>query len=367
MRRRILQNPLTGFLGLALLNAAASAAIYYSGNTIEIDQRNDRVILEGNAHMVSGSNDLRAHKVTIFQREKWAVAEKKVVLYNKDKKTRFTGDEIVYYYDDGICIAAKNPFILNEKDKVMVSGKVIKGYMHEDKAYAYTNVYLYKFETNDWVKAWGDSGYFEKALSYGRLTSNCHTEQEKTDTWSRELTVYNKTKQLFLDRDVKVYDYDSTNRAKTNELTAERVRYDYGDSGRSFYAYTNILMTDSSDGTRIGGNFMKNNPDTRYTYVSDRAFLVSGDKLMSLASDLLERFEYSDLLYAKGNVRISNENRRAFSSMAVFYKSEKRTVLYGNPRLEDETGTLYAERISFRSEDKNFRMEGQIRGAWSKM
>jgi hypothetical protein len=72
------------------------------------------------------------------------------------------------------------------------------------------------------------------------------------------------------------------------------------------------------------------------------------------------------LLYAKGNVKITSGDETAWASMAVNHKGQGLTVLYGAPRVESAGGSvLHAERISMRSGQRGFRMEGQIRGRFA--
>ncbi|MBN8219160.1 MAG: hypothetical protein J0L75_21150 [Spirochaetes bacterium] len=355
---------------LALLLAGGRGEpIRFAGGQLVLDQRRDTATLTGAARVLSGENTLTARRIVVYQREHYMVAEGDVVLVDPVKKTRLSGNRIHYDNAAEIATATERPTLTKEDERITVEAEVIRGYTKQDRAVALTNVVIHKLAGSNGAGAmssWSDTGEFFQNLSTLVLERRCRIETENAHAWCERARVVHGQETLTAESNVHILQWEGTNRSLTNNLWALRVRYDYDRTNRQFLAWTNVVLLDGSDGSRLTGGFLRHRPDSRYTYVKDRPAFRSTRDGLDLQADLFERFEYSDLLYAKGNVKITDGEETAWASMAVHHKKEGLTVLYGAPRVERIGGSvLHAERISMKSGQRGFRMEGQIRGKFA--
>ncbi len=347
---------------LAFVQFGEAKELNFSGDQVTYDLKTDLVTLRGNAKILTSSNLLKANLVVLNQKAGWARANGKVSIVNPVKQARLEGEEILYYINEQRCEAYRKPTLINEKDHIKVTADYIVGFMSEDRAEAWTNVFIHKQATNEEIKAWAEQGYFFNDMTKLNLISNCRAEMENFYASGDKINLVHKNNKVDLIGNAVILSFNTSNRIKTNILNAQWVHYDYPVGNRIFTAYTNVKLIDGDDQSTIEGQFLRNKPDTHYTYVTGNPSFQNGDKSMTLFADLFERFDQSDLLYAKGNVKIIHDEQKAFSSMAFYSKLKKKTLLYGNPRVESGVGVIYAERVSLADDQHDFQMEGLIRG-----
>jgi lipopolysaccharide export system protein LptA len=246
-----------------LIPLAVAEPVRFAGGKLVLDQRSDTATLTGAARAISGSNTLTARRIVVYQRERYMVADGDVVMVNPAKKTRMTGDRIHFDNETEIATATGNPTLEKEDERISVTASVIRGYTKQDRAVALTNVFIHKRASSNeknQMRAWSDTGEFFQNLNTLVLEKRCRIETENALAWCEKSRVVHGQETLTADSNVHILQWEGTNRHLTNNLWAQRVRYDYVNSNRQFLAWTNVVLLDAGDGSRMTGGFLRHRP-----------------------------------------------------------------------------------------------------------
>lgn len=120
-------------------------------------------------------------------------------------------------------------------------------------------------------------------------------------------------------------------------------------------ATTNTLTEITSD--RMDANLEKNEAlFTGNVRVKDATFFMTANEMtvyFDAATNGVER------IYARGNVRIDQKNKKAEAQEATYYMKEARIVLKGNPKVHEEGKTLTGDSIIFYRNTQKTEVEGK--------
>lgn len=346
------------------LVASSEERVFYSGDSIQFDNAKNLTILKGNASVRKGNSAISAKTIVFDRKINVATATGNVKFFNT--KEGISGDSIVAKYDlnKKYIILDGGPQITDSSNKVSIAANSIHVDSKTGHYYAYTNVVITDFKTEDVTTIKGDHGKYINALSYFKMTSNCNINTSDVDAVSVFLEYYQNSEKVILTKDVFALLKDGDN--VTNELTADKIEIipiETNKQLKNYFCYSNVSLYNTKENTIVSSHFLKYNPDTKYAYMSGSPVLSNIESKMVLKAVTFERFEKDNILYAKGNVSADMEGTKAYSSIAVYMADLGKSTLFGAPYIEQEKQRFYAERIIFYLDEKKILMENQIVGS----
>lgn len=347
---------------LCVFFAYSLAAIRFEGSKAVYDYKKKINNLQ-NATGYHENSVFSGDQVKHYQSDKYVEVRGKVKMNNKVEGVRFRANALNYYEVDERFIAWGKPYLKSEEDNLEIWSELMKGYNQQSLYKAFSNVRIKQKDKENDIELFGELANYYKNQDLLKVYTNAKAVTQSNISYSDVLHFYGEQNRLLLLGNAIVSNHGS----ESNVLTAQKVVY-YGKNDNNsqewFEAFTNVVLEQPSEATTIYAQYVKNYPDTDYTFVDGNPRLHYNSNSTIVYADQFERYSYSDNVYAKGNVKIVSSDSTSYASYCVMNLASDKATLYGNPYLEQDGSRIYSEKIHFYFNEERFQMENRIAGSF---
>lgn len=359
-------------------NSGGNSEIFYRGNNVVIEPKNDFVHLSGNAIVNSEGSILRADNIVVDNKNHSVTATGNVSLINRKKDIAYRGDEIHYDTAEKLAHSLQRSTITRKENNINFSADVIELDLNKNTMKGNGNSILFiHHKKPDELKATSTHAFYDFS--------------EDTTRLSKEVLIVETGKNKIEPQSGSIIYCDRATHAVKSKWTTCTGNAEYQNAKERETLSSDLLTHNQiTDQLQTKGNsFYRKEQDTRtFTTKSDTMLLKNKEKIIDLQGSVLytqypptnqkaiyeagcerahivETKNESHLIECHDDVRLKNiEEQTTVEGGYLFYnEGEKKGFVTNKPVIKFEKENLtevFSKRLELDDEQKKVDLIGSV-------